>query len=81
MHKTTREERFLIALYDLAAASGDRYNPVMIGAAGRAVGIVQLKTVVTMVKGLVRGNFLRRIGKDEIHLTSFGAKFVEDLAE
>lgn len=78
MSGRTKEERFLIHLYEYVKRSGDPDHLVNRYDLGKTIGFSP-KGVDTMCKMLMRTNFIKRFGDTDIQLTEHGAKLAESL--
>ena len=74
----TKEEQFLIRLYEVATRGGDSLGVVNRYDIGKAVGISP-KSIDTMCKQLMRTNFIKRDGEIDVHLTPHGEKLVHSI--
>lgn len=74
----TKDEKFLIAIYELAEQTGDIFNDVDRYAVGKTVGI-NPKGVDTICKLLLQANFIKKRGPAEIYLTQHGCNLIQQL--
>lgn len=74
----TKDERFLIKLYEEAKASGSPYNCKDQLAIGSAIGLSE-KVVVPMVNLLAQANFVKKVGERGISLTTRGEDLVKSI--
>jgi hypothetical protein len=75
---TTKDELFLLKLYELASAKGDPEREIDRYFIGRAIG-QNNKGVDTIVKHLAQANFVKKGAQDGLYLTPHGLKLVEYL--
>ena len=78
MKKTTKDELFLLKLYEMALARGGPEEEVDRYAIGRAIGQND-HGVDTIIKHLAQANFVKKGPGDVLHLTPHGLKLVEHL--
>jgi len=71
----TKEERFLLKLYELSLASDEPLDPIE---AGRLIGIAP-KGVKTICKNLAQANFIQKEGEEWVSLTRHGKNLAEEL--
>ena len=69
----TKEEQYVLRLYELASKSGDLEHPMNRYQVGQAIGFSP-RLVETICKELVRSNFIRRLHGDDIRLTQQGER-------
>ena len=75
---TTKDELFLLKLYELALTKGspdkniDRYH------IGREIGMNQ-HGIDTIIKHLAQANFIKKMPDNSVYLTPHGIKLVEYL--
>lgn len=74
----TKDENFVLSLYEEAQASGDVENPIERYQAGTRAGLSP-KAVDAICKLLVKANFIRKASETEIHLTPHGIALAERL--
>lgn len=72
----TPDERFLLALYQLANQAGDLFQCLDASIVGKNVSLKET-AVKNIVKHLAQANFLIKEGEHELRLTQHGCKFVE----
>lgn len=77
-YNRTKDENYLISLYEEAQKSGDPENSIDRYHAGRAAHISE-KAVDAICKLLVQANFIKKSGEDEVYLTPHGIKLVQKL--
>lgn len=76
----TKDERFLITLYEMALETGETDAPFPRYEVGvRAV--LNPKGVDTICKLLIQANFIRKKEEDEVYLTPHGVKLAQQLSE
>jgi len=76
----TKDQRFLLRLYELAEAEGDIYIPFNRYDIGEAVGL-QKRAIETICRSLLQCNFIKKSGDEAIHLTPNGVKLVSEFLE
>lgn len=74
----TKDERFMLRLYEEASKQQDLETPFDRYQIGQAVGL-QPKAVDTICNLLAQANFIKKRGKTEISITPHGVKLVEEL--
>lgn len=74
----TKDERFVISLYETAKASGDVEGSVNKYAAGQQVHLHE-RAVDAICKLLVQANFIKKDGEQDIYLTPNGVALAERL--
>lgn len=74
----TKDERFMLRLYEEASKHPDLETPLDRYQIGRGVGL-QAKAVDTICNLLAQANFIKKQGKVEIFITPHGIKLVESL--
>ncbi|MDP1608187.1 MAG: hypothetical protein Q8L98_02600 [Chlamydiales bacterium] len=72
----TPDERFLLALYQLANQKGDLFQCLDASIVGNSVSLKET-AVKNIVKHLAQANFLIKEGESELRLTQHGCNFVE----
>lgn len=76
----TKDERFIIKLYELALSKGDVGTPCPKYIVGQLSGLTA-KGVDAVCKLLVQANFVKGAGGDDIYLTPHGEKLAKRLLE
>ena len=79
-HTHTKDESFMIALYEAALKTGDSGTPVDRYAVGEVAGM-HPKGVDATCKLLVQANFIKKSSETDIYLTPHGEKLVLSLLE
>lgn len=77
-HNRTKDENFIICLYEEAEKGGDleaTFDRYQIG----QVAHIHPKGVDTICKLLIQANFIKKASENEIYLTPHGIKLVEKL--
>ena len=77
-HHRTKDENFIMSLYEEAEKTGALENPVDRYLAGMAAHISP-KGVDTICKLLLQANFIKKENESEVYLTPHGIKLVEKL--
>lgn len=77
---TTKDELFLLKLYEMASQLGNPEEEVDRYAIGRAIGQND-KGVDTIVKHLAQANFVKKGDGTALYLTTHGMKLVEQIAQ
>lgn len=76
----TKDENFIIALYEVALKTGDVQTPVDKYAVGEIAGM-HSRGVDATCKLLVQANFIKKSGESDIYLTPHGEKLVLSLLD
>lgn len=77
-HNRTKDENFIMCLYEEAEKTGDleaaldRYQVGLVAA-------IHPKGVDTICKLLIQANFIKKASENEVYLTPHGIKLVESL--
>lgn len=77
---TTKDELFLLKLYELASQLGSPEKEVDRFAIGRAIGQND-KGVNTIAKHLAQANFVKKGSGDSLYLTPHGIRLVEQIQQ
>lgn len=77
-HNRTKDENFIMCLYEEAEKTGDLEAVLDRYQVGLAAHI-HPKGVDTICKLLIQANFIKKASEDEIYLTQHGIKLVEQL--
>lgn len=77
-HNRTKDENFILCLYEEAEKTGDLVNEIDRYQVGRVAHINE-KGVDTICKLLIQANFIKKASENEIYLTPNGIKLVESL--
>jgi predicted transcriptional regulator len=77
---TTKDELFLLKLYDMALALGSPEEEIDRYAIGRAIGQND-HGIDTIIKHLAQANFIKKTSGNSVYLTPHGIKLVEHLRE
>ena len=77
-NSSTKDEVYLMKLWDLAQKLGDTYAEVDRYAVGQAMG-QNNKSVDNIVRMLAQTNFIKKADADAIYLTPQGEKYVATL--
>ncbi len=77
---TTKDELFLLKLYEMATALGSPEEEVDRFAIGRAIGQND-KGINAIVRHLAQANFVKKGSGDALYLTPHGLKLVEQIAK
>ena len=75
---TTKDELFLLKLYELAVAKGGPEEEVDRYVIGKAIGQND-HGIDTIIKHLAQANFIKKCPGDSIYLTLHGIRLVESL--
>ena len=75
---TTKDELFLLKLYEMAVKKGDPEKEVDRYAIGKAIGM-QDHGIDTIIKHLAQANFIKKCSDNRVYLTPHGVKLVEHL--
>jgi len=76
----TKDERFMVALYENAIKNGDVKTPANKFEIGKTVGM-QTTAVYTIVRDLLQANFLKKGDDDDVFLTDHGEKLVKRILD
>ena len=76
----TKDESFMLKLYEEALKQQDVEDPLDRYAIGRLAGL-QERAVDAICSLLVQANFIKKQGLNDISITSHGIKLVENLKE
>ena len=79
-HNRTKDENFIMCLYEEAEKTGDLEAVIDRYQAGNAAHI-HPKGVDTICKLLIQANFIKKAGETEVYLTPNGIRLVEKLRE
>ena len=74
----TKDESFLVVLYDMASSTGDPEAPFDRYLVGQKA-LITAKGVEAISKLLLRANFIKKSGENEVYLTPHGIKLVNQL--
>lgn len=77
-HNRTKDENYMLSLYEEAEKSGDVETAINRYHVGKAAHISE-KAVDAICKLLIQANFIKKSGEDEVYLTPHGIKLVERL--
>lgn len=77
-HNRTKDENFIMCLYEEAEKTGDLEGALDRYQVGLAANI-HPKGVDTICKLLIQANFIKKASENEIYLTPHGIKLVEKL--
>lgn len=75
---TTKDEKFMLRLYEEVSKRSDREEPMDRYEIGTLVGL-HPKAVDTICNLLAQANFIKKQGKIEISITPHGIKLVENI--
>ncbi len=75
---TTKDELFLIKLYEMASAQGDEYTPFDRFVVARAIGQNDRGGNV-IARDLAQANFVKKAEGDSVRLTDHGLRLVRSL--
>lgn len=78
MKGRTKEEKFLIAIYEAAIASGDKENEVDRYAVGQKLGL-HPRGIDTICNQLAQANFIKKRGPTFLTVTDNGRRLFEEL--
>lgn len=74
----TKDENYMISLYEEAEKAGNLEGPINRYQAGKAANISE-KGVNTICKLLIQANFIKKASEDDVYLTPHGIQLVEKL--
>lgn len=72
----TKDERYILAVYDVAKSKGDLYIPLNRYEVGDTIGYSP-KLVKTLTINLMQANFLKKVDDDIIALTDNGIRLAD----
>jgi hypothetical protein len=75
MKARTKDEKFLLSLYEMAMQGDDPYAPKNKYEVGHRVGLAP-KGVNTICVLLCQANFIKKAGDEEVYLTKHGENLV-----
>lgn len=78
MKSRTKEEKFLIAAYEAAKATGDAEAEIDRYVVGQRIGL-HPRGINTICQELTQANFIRKRGDTAIVVTDHGVKLIEEL--
>jgi Mn-dependent DtxR family transcriptional regulator len=76
----TKDERYLLRLYEMANEFKDPKTPLNREAVGKTIGLSP-KAVKTICTLLAQANFIKKYSADEIYLTDHGIHLAQQLRE
>lgn len=76
----TKDERFLLTIYERAMQQGDLHTPFNRYEIGQSIGM-QKKANDTICRDLMQCNFLKKVDADAVSLTSHGESLVLRILE
>lgn len=74
----TKDERFMLLLYDEALRTGDLYEAFDISELGNKLGF-QSHVVENICKHLAQANFIKKVGNNKVCLTPNGERLVDNI--
>lgn len=77
-HARTKDESFMVRLYEESSLLGDMDEPLNRYTIGQLVGL-QAKAVDTICNLLAQANFIKKHGKLDITITPHGIKLVKNI--
>lgn len=77
---TTKDELFLLKLFQMASAKGDSFEEIDRYAVGKAVGLNE-RAIDNIVRHLAQANFVKKGDENSIYLTEQGMRLIETLKE
>lgn len=78
MKAKTKEEKFLMAVYETALAAGDPFAEVDRYTTGQQIGL-HPRGINTICNQLAQANFIRKRGETLITITNNGLELFQDL--
>lgn len=75
----TKDERYVLSLFEMATEMGDLGSNLNKYAAGDRIGIHE-KSVNNISKLLIQANFIKKIGEEEVVFTKRGLELAEKLS-
>ena len=79
MHRT-KDEFFLLQLFEIASLKGDPFQEVDVDAVGKAVGLGK-RSIKNIVNTLAQTTFIKKGDEGMVYLTPHGLKLVHQLKE
>ncbi len=76
----TKDEMFLLKLYQAASAKGDPKSPINLLTIGKAIGQND-HCIKNIVRHLAQANFVKKGGEETVSLTPQGLRLVEMLLD
>lgn len=80
MKQKTKEEKFLIAVYEAALATGNIENSVDRYEVGQKIGL-HPRGINTICNELAQANFIKKRGSEEVAITSNGITLIQRLKD
>lgn len=77
MKARTKEEKFMIAVYETALESGDPSSEVDRYSVGQKIGL-HPRGINTICNTLAQANFIKKAGPENIYLTDHGISFIKE---
>lgn len=77
-HNRTKDENFMVGLYEEAEKTGDLEAVMDRYLIGQTANL-SAKAVDTICKLLIQANFIKKAGETDVYLTTNGIKLVERL--
>ena len=74
----TLDERFLIKLYEMAAAGGDPKRPMNYQAIAKMLSVKET-ALKTIIRHLAQANFIKKIDETTLQLTERGCRLAADM--
>lgn len=74
----TKEEKFLVAVYETALTLGDFSHEVNRYEVGQKIGL-HPKGIDTICNQLAQANFIKKRGAEEITMTENGLRLIKDI--
>jgi hypothetical protein len=78
MAHLTKDEKFIVTLYQLALPTGDVHTTVNRYQAGDLIGL-HPKAVDTICKLLLQANFIKKGPLDDVYITPNGLQLIQQL--
>ena len=78
--KSTKEEKFLLKLHDLAIVKGDPFTPIDKNLISKALGLGEPSTN-NIIKVLSMSHLIKKIGDKKVHLTDNGHVLINQLKQ
>jgi len=76
----TKDERFLVTLYETAEREGDVFTPINRHKIAKMIGL-QERATYTITRSLLQTNFIKKSGEIDVFLTPNGERIVLGILE
>lgn len=76
----TKDEFFLLKLFEIASSRGDHFQEVYVDEVGDAIGLAE-RSIKNIVNLLAQTNFIKKGDRGMVYLTPHGLKLVQKLKD